>query len=372
MRFVDLFGGIGGFRRGIERATQSMGRVQQKNKEGSRSWSNQNQRGRLHDWECVGYYDSDKFAVQTYNKNFGENHEPTDITTVPAETVPDHDLLCAGFPCQSFSIAGKRKGFKDTRGTLFFDIIRIATAKRTPYLFLENVKGLLSHDQGRTFSTILSSLDELGYDCQWQVLNSKHYGVPQNRERVFIIASLREKPRPKIFPLQKDAAKVQGVPRKEVVGSITTAINRGHSDTEMEMSYRIHMTGEIRKHEGSSTLKQSMGTGGNNVPMVAATIRAEHHNTADVHYISDMPMDVANCVTDGYLMTGERKRVDGKAVLTSAHERRLHRLTPTECCRLQGFPDDWTKGVSDTQQYRQLGNAVTVNVIQAIVEEWIK
>ena len=152
---------------------------------------------------CAGYYEFDKYAVKTYNKNFKTNWKPTDITKLHASEVPQHDLLCAGFPCQSFSIAGKRKGFEDTRGTLFFDICRIAKHHRTPLLFLENVKGLLSHDEGLTFRTILQTLSELGYSIKWEVLNSKHFGVPQNRERVFIIGHLGG------FPRQLDSRSIR-------------------------------------------------------------------------------------------------------------------------------------------------------------------
>ena len=175
MRFVELFGGIGGFSLAMQR-------------EG---------------FKCVGYYEIDKYAVQTYNKNFGTIHEPKDIREVKADDIPDHEILCGGFPCQSFSIAGKRMGFEDTRGTLFFEIARIAKIKRPHIIFLENVKGLLSHDRGRTFATILATLDELGYNAEWQVLNSKYFGVPQNRERVFIIGHIRGTSGRQVFPIQE-------------------------------------------------------------------------------------------------------------------------------------------------------------------------
>src|SRR3990167_6198380 len=178
MKYVELFGGIGGFSLGIKKAYPEA--------------------------ECVGYYEIDKYAVQTYNKNFGTDWKPMDITKVDAKDVPEHDILCAGFPCQSFSIAGKRLGFEDTRGTLFFEIARIAKRRKPQILFLENVKGLLSHDKGRTFATILATLDELGYNAEWQVLNSKYFGVPQNRERGFIIGHLRGKRSRKIFPITSD------------------------------------------------------------------------------------------------------------------------------------------------------------------------
>ena len=181
MKYIDLFGGIGGFRYGIEKATNGK-------------------------WECVYYCDKDKHATKTYNKNFNENWEATDITTLDPNKLPEFDVLCGGFPCQSFSIAGRRRGFKDTRGTMFFEIARILEIKRPSYVFLENVKGLLNHDEGKTFRVILQSLDELGYDVQWMVLNSKFHGVPQNRERVFIIGNTRKKPRQEILPYKKSSS----------------------------------------------------------------------------------------------------------------------------------------------------------------------
>lgn len=181
MKFLDLFAGIGGFRLGLEQAGH----------------------------ECVGFCEIDKFARQSYKAihNTEGEREYHDITTVSNEewrtlrgTV---ELICGGFPCQAFSIAGKRKGFLDeTRGTLFFEIARAAEQIKPRTLFLENVRGLLSHDKGRTFRTIISTLDELGYDAEWQILNSKNFGVPQNRERVFIIGHLRGERGREVFPIR--------------------------------------------------------------------------------------------------------------------------------------------------------------------------
>jgi DNA (cytosine-5)-methyltransferase 1 len=171
MKYLSLFSGIGGFELGI----------------GDKG-------------ECVGYSEKDKYAIQVYSRHF-DHRNYGDITKINEKALPDFDLIVGGFPCQAFSIAGKRHGFQDTRGTLFFDIARIAREKQPRLLLLENVKGLLSHDEGRTFLTILCTLDELGYDCQWQVLNSKDFGVPQNRERVFIIGHLRGTRRPEVFPI---------------------------------------------------------------------------------------------------------------------------------------------------------------------------
>ena len=180
MKFLDLFSGIGGFRLGLEQ----------------------------HGHECVGFCEIDKYARQSYKAihNTEGELEYHDITTVTddqwRELKGTVDIIAGGFPCQAFSIAGKRQGFEDeTRGTLFFEIMRAAKQIQPPILFLENVKGLLNHDKGRTFRIILQAMDELGYDAEWQVLNSKDFGVPQNRERVFIIGHLRGAGGREIFPI---------------------------------------------------------------------------------------------------------------------------------------------------------------------------
>ena len=166
IRYLDMFAGIGGFRSGLER---------------------------VGGFECVGYCEIDKFAKQAYEALYDTSKEEyfDDARKIIPEDLPDIDLIVGGFPCQSFSIAGKRRGFEDARGTMFFEIARIAAVKRPRYLLLENVPGLLSHDEGRTFATILSTLDELGYDVAWQCLNSADFGVAQARKRVFIIGFLR-------------------------------------------------------------------------------------------------------------------------------------------------------------------------------------
>ena len=169
IRFFDMFAGIGGFRSGLEA---------------------------VGGFDCVGHCEIDKYANQAYNAMYNTEGEVffADARTIDSGTLPDLDLICGGFPCQSFSIAGKRKGFADdARGTLFFEIARLAAAKRPAFLLLENVPGLLSHDSGRTFAAILAALDDLGYDVAWQVLNSKNFGVPQSRKRVYIVGYLRGK-----------------------------------------------------------------------------------------------------------------------------------------------------------------------------------
>nr|DAQ38521.1 MAG TPA: Cytosine specific methyltransferase [Caudoviricetes sp.] len=182
MKFLDLFAGIGGFRLGMESAGH----------------------------ECIGFCEIDKYARASYKAihNTKGEIELHDITTVSDESIRGFgsvDVICGGFPCQAFSIAGHRRGFEDTRGTLFFEICRFASILRPKYLFLENVRGLLNHDGGATFETIIRTLDGLGYDVEWQVLNSKNFGVPQNRERVFIIGHFRGQRTRNVFPLGRES-----------------------------------------------------------------------------------------------------------------------------------------------------------------------
>lgn len=244
---------------------------------------------------CIGYSEIDKYASAIYQKHFPEHKQYGDITKIKAEELPDFDLLVGGFPCQSFSIAGKRRGFEDTRGTMFFELARILRAKQPRLFVFENVKGLLSHDNGNTFRTIIATIDELGYDCQWQVLNSKNHGVPQNRERIFIVGHLRGTSRPEVFPIT------------------------GGNSKNLEQLIGGSQSNRVYDKNGISPTLSTM-QGGNLQPKVF-------------------------------------------------EEMKIRRLTPTECERLQGFPDNWTKGVSDTQRYKCLGNAVTVNVIREIFQK---
>ena len=177
IRYFDMFAGIGGFRAGLNRASG---------------------------FQCIGHCEIYKFADASYRAIHDIKKEEffyPDATKIDPAELPDFDLLCAGFPCQPFSASGRRRGFADARGTLFFEISRLAEAKRPPYLLLENVPGLLFHDRCRTFSAILSALDELGYHVEWSVLNSADFGIPQSRRRVFIIGYLDARCAGKILPV---------------------------------------------------------------------------------------------------------------------------------------------------------------------------
>ncbi len=331
MKYIDLFAGVGGFRYGIERAEKLCNQNQKLRKSTREAGNKIGQIKQLPEqrakrlFDCVYSNEWDKYANSVYRKHFGEC-DNRDIRTVPAEEIPDHDLLCGGFPCQSFSVAGKRGGFSDTRGTLFFEIARILKQKQPRLFLLENVKGLLSHDKGNTFAVILSTLDELGYDAEWQVLNSKNFGVPQNRERVFIIGHLRGEPRPQVFPILETNG-------KDIV----------------QLNQPTHSNDRIYSDKGMSPTLNTM-QGGRRQPKIANTIDANYYKGINVN-----PGHASSTrgITDGL---------------------QIRRLTPTECERLQGFPDNWTKyghdekEMSDTQRYKMMGNAVTTNVITYIVE----
>lgn len=386
MRVVELFCGIGGFRYGLEKANQEVGECQSeqawsvgggsspkrdipstssrrqkpKQKQGHRLW------GECQDFRCVWANDNDKYACQIYRKRFGDKelHEG-DIRSVDAATIPEHDLLTAGFPCQSFSIAGKRRGFEDTRGTLFFEICRVLRAKRTKYVLLENVKGLLSHDDGTTFQTIIRALDELGYDCQWQVLNSKDYGVPQNRERVFIIGYLRGQPRPKVFPIGEELQEVnQEECERSVSGTLSIKNQSGQAQWDGSTTLIIQAghraKGKLRYYKDEiPAMTQDYGTGGGNVQMVA--------KRQPLRYLDRNQKNIEGDY--GFAL-------DGSQTWGIKEGMKIRRLTPLECERLQGFPDNWTKSgtdkngkdieISDTQRYKCSGNAVTTNVITVI------
>ena len=311
----------------------------------------------------------DKYAAQIYEKNIGQL-DTRDIREV--KDIPDHDLLTAGFPCQSFSIAGKRGGFDDTRGTLFFEIARIAKQKQPRLLLLENVKGLLSHDKGATFGTILNTLDELGYDLQWQVLNSKNFGVPQNRERVFIVGHLRGTPRPEVFPLGSDSKEtysenahtisaVTGLKKVDRFPTLDTMYKKGLGSKQargciVQLNNPTHSNNRLYSDKGISPALNT-AQGGNRQPKIVRPVL-----TPDRAKKRQNGRRIKEDGEPSFTLTGQDKH--GVMVDSS-----IRRLTPLECERLQGFPDGWTEGISDTQRYKCLGNAVTVNVIEAIINK---
>lgn len=285
--------------------------------------------------EIIGSCEIDKYARETYRKNFGHYPTELDATRIEPKKLPNFDLLCAGFPCQSFSVVGTRRGFEDTRGTLFFEIARIAKEKRPEILLLENVKGLLNHDNGRTFETIIKTLDELGYWYEWQVLNSKDFGVPQNRERIFIVAHLRGKSRQPVFPIGAGCE----------VDVCTLSETQGQGNTVQTPLSGTLVSTYWKGWAGSRTM-----------------IKMVQYTDEDTYRIYS-PDGIARTI---------RANSGGMGSKTGVYQinEKLRMLTPLECERIQGFPDNWTNGVSKTQRYRQMGNAVTVNVVEAIIRRF--
>ncbi|MFC1855880.1 DNA (cytosine-5-)-methyltransferase [Thermodesulfobacteriota bacterium] len=342
MKYLSLFSGIGGFELGLKGKG-----------------------------ECIGHSEVDKYAIKIYEKHF--NHKNYgDITKINPKELPDFDLIVGGFPCQAFSIAGKRGGFKDTRGTLFFEIARIVREKRPRLLLLENVKGLLSHDKGRTFATIISTLDEMGYDCQWQVLNSKDFGVPQNRERVFIIGHLRGTRRPEVFPITENCKTDNVIPTltaRYYGAQANGAYLRQISPKGSSQAMRVYDPSGI-----ATTIASQVGGLGAKTGLYAIAWSKSHRTgkgEADKRRKNYGEVEERIKVGEfNTLNTGEGCRTQSSQNFV-LKEMRIRRLTPTECERLQGFPDGWTEGVSDSQRYKCLGNAVTVNVIRSIINKLI-
>ena len=380
MKFLDLFAGIGGFRIGMESAGH----------------------------ECIGFCEIDKFARASYKAIHDTKGEIElhDITTVSDDTIRGigHvDVICGGFPCQAFSIAGARRGFEDTRGTLFFEIARFASILKPRYLFLENVKGLLNHDKGNTFEVILSALDELGYDVEWQVLNSKNFGVPQNRERVFIIGPLRGGSGRKVFPLSGDGAAItceqpkinkvgnirkKGKSQSGYVVSIDSLAPTLCSTTTQKDPLKVLIENEIKQF---GVLQPNYNQSGvvYEIDGISPTIRAyQGENLEPKIRVKEatkqgyQEAEIGDSVNLSHPNSKTRRGRVGKKIantlLTGESQGvvepdfRIRKLTPRECWRLQGFPDwafDKAQEVnSNSQLYKQAGNSVTVNVISAIAQ----
>lgn len=387
MKFLDLFAGIGGFRLGMESAGH----------------------------ECIGFCEIDKFARTSYKAihNTEGEVEMHDITTVSDEFVQgigSVDVICGGFPCQAFSIAGKRKGFEDTRGTLFFEIARFASILRLRYLFLENVKGLLNHEGGATFETIIRALDELGYDVEWQVLNSKDY-VPQNRERVFIIGHLRGERTRKIFPFSGNDEQINPKYRIKKIGNIRkkglsqsgdvvsiegiapTMCSTTTQKDPTKIVVPVLTPDRIEKRQNGRRFKEDgdemFTLTAQDRHGVAIVQKPRGYNEGGTHEIaptlSSHSWHENNLLSIGGIYTNDSERFNrgvlpGLSRTLKAHKSdagiydgfQIRKLTPRECWRLQGFPDwafDRAKQVnSDSQLYKQAGNSVTVPVIADIAK----
>lgn len=295
--FIDLFAGIGGIRIPFE----EMG------------------------GNCVFTSEWDKYAQQTYEVNYGDKPHG-DITQIDEKNIQNFDILLGGFPCQAFSIAGKRLGFEDTRGTLFFDVARIIKHHKPRAFLLENVKGLLSHNKKQTFKVIYQTLVDLGYHIHYKVLNARDFGLPQNRERIYIVGFLEN--------VNFDFPEPFYLPTK--LGDILDS----KVDEKYTISDRLWASHQARKKRNQ---EKGWGFG---------------------YSLFDENSTYTSTISARYYK-------DGSEILVAQKDKNPRKLTPREASRLQGFPKDFKIPVSDTQAYKQFGNSVAVSVIREIAKEML-
>jgi DNA (cytosine-5)-methyltransferase 1 len=305
--FIDLFAGLGGFRLALE----SLGA------------------------KCVYSNEWDAEAQEVYKNNFGETPEG-DITKVDEKLVPNHDILCAGFPCQAFSISGKQRGFEDSRGTLFFDVARIVKEKKPKIVFMENVKNFASHDEGKTLAVVKATMEELGYTFYQKVLNAVNYGIPQKRERIYMVCfrndlKINDFNYPKGFKLQKHVEdfllKDESLVKDLYVDRPDTYYNGVEDNEYSDKSIRL---GIVNKGGQGERIYSTKG--------IAITLSAYGGGIF--------------AKTGGYLVNGK--------------PRKLH---PRECARIMGYPDSYIMSKKKNQAYQQFGNSVVVDVLQYIAIE---
>lgn len=304
IKIIDLFAGIGGIRKGFEIAFGN-------------------------NIDCVMTSEIDKHAIETYKANFGDENIYGDIKEIKEEDVPDHDILLAGFPCQPFSQAGLKKGFNDTRGTLFFDIERILIEKQPQAFLLENVKQLKGHDKGHTLKVILEHLNKAGYKTFVKVLAARDFGVPQNRERIFIVGFLDHS-------INFEFPEPTGIPTK--VGDIL----EHDVDDSFTISDKL-WAGHQRRKEANRLKGKGFG-----------------------YSLFDENSQYTNTISARYYK-------DGSEILIAQKGKNPRKLTPREAARLQGFPEDFIiDKVSNAQAYKQFGNSVCVPVIAAVASQMKK
>lgn len=376
MKFIDICAGIGGFRLGLEQAGH----------------------------ECVGFVEFNKFAVASYRAMYNTEGEfyHDDITTIRTNDIPKADAWCFGFPCQDISVAGKQKGLDGSRSGIYFDIINLVKSKneegKPRWLLIENVKNLLSIDNGWGFARVLFELDEAGYDAEWQLLNSKNFGVPQNRERVFIVGHLRNRSGGKVFPIGRSDKEsnneiiVSGYVRPSKIKDRTRILDtngicQGLRATNYKDPPKINVVKQI------GNIGKSESFGGNPISginpsclRIAPTLTTCGGGNLEPKILCSKDMRIGKIQPKDrdYNKKGRQReevieyRSDNVAPSCLANVNttvvsngfRIRKLTPKECFRLQGFPDEYFERAasvnSNSQLYKQAGNAVTVNVTYEI------
>lgn len=300
IKAIDLFAGIGGIRLGFEQVFKEK-------------------------FNCVFASEINKYAIETYKTNFNNEEVFGDITKITNDCIPKHDILLAGFPCQAFSIAGNRMGFKDNRGILFFEIIRIVKLHRPSVIFLENVKGLINHNKGKTLNIIINSLEDLDYKVYFKLLNAKDFSVPQNRERIYIVA-FKDKNKKFTFP--------NAIKNNINVGKILEPL--------VDKKYTI----SDKLWSGHQTRKLKHLKKGNGFGYSLFNSESQYTSTLSARYYKD-----------------------GSEILIAQENNNPRKITPREAARLQGFPESYKIKVSDSQAYKQFGNTVCVTVIREIAKQ---
>lgn len=367
-------------------------------------------------YECVGISEIDKYAIQCYNQNFPNIKNYGDITKINEKELPDFDLFVGGFPCQSFSIAGQRKGFEDTRGTLIFDVLRICKEKQPKWIVLENVKGLVNHNKGNTLKVILDSLKEIGYQVIWKILNTKKLGIPQNRERIFIVCFRNDiyKPLEFQFPseeplklLLKDiledeveakyylkpeqvrkllspelwnisSFRKRNIVKNNIVQTLQSAMSHGNTIPCIDVKDLIGLknrnfssSAKVLDTESiSPTLQACMGNGGNQVNYVVSCALRSYPRTNNPE--RDKEIGRFQNLEIGKEFSNTISSVQKDSLITNSSF--IRKLTPKECFRLQGFLNDEINldGLSDTQKYRLAGNGISINVTEKLFKRLFK
>ena len=329
IKYVDMFAGVGGFRSGLTNAGDF--------------------------FVPVGWCEIDSYAQKAYRALYETEGEYfcDDATQIDPNSLPNIDLICAGFPCQPFSVSGRRLGFADTRGTLFHEIVRVAEARYPQYLLLENVPGLLNHQGGKTFETILSTIHELGYTLEWRVLNSLDFGVPQRRLRLYIVGYLDSRLSGQVFPFRP----CRGETLRQIVPG--------------KQGQRIYSI------QGASTYLTSQGGGwGAKTGLYFIDMNQDPKVTHEARCITarqDSGISHHKGEHSGVLITGEEQTVKARDKYGLEYSGSVRRLMPQECFRLQGFTDEQffklvDAGIPESQLYKMAGNSVTTNVVTAVAK----
>lgn len=353
LKVVSLFSGIGGFESGFEKSKM--------------------------DFELVFESEIDNFAQTTYSFNFDTKHMHGDIKSINENDIPDHDLLCGGFPCQTFSVAGKRKGFADeTRGTLFFDIVRIIKAKKPKYILLENVKNLVNHDNGNTIKTIIKNISDCNYTFDFSIINSNEAGVPQNRERTYILGIYNYKTEK--FEEDKRSSKVDSIKDWANKNNLKTMnfFNKVKFNNKQKYIKDILEDDVDEKYYfNTESIKQYLKT------IDLDNLKVKNQNK--IIKIIDLPREVHNDLDrqrrvysiNGISPTLLARSDSPKILIKKDNEYYIRKITPIEAFKIQGFDEKFVKNIKNnemslTQLYKQSGNAVSPPVITQIINSFME